>query len=291
MDFSVVIVSFKSFHLIEEHIKAIENKNQIIVIENSLDKDLKEKLEKSYSNVEVVIPKTNLGYGGALNLGIEKSKNSIVICMVADANISKECFSHISDIIKKFKEFSILSPTYFDESIYRNYTINKNNINKMVDKKIHNFVLKEVDEIDGAVLIINKDKFATSEFMDEKIFLYFENADLCLRLRKNNQKLYVIENLKFSHLGRQSSHSNFQKEVLICRNWHYCWSKFYFYRKHYNYLRAFRKTLPNLIRSIRYCIYFKLKRDEYNFQLHKSELSGLLNAYILKRSFFRPKIN
>ena len=82
MDFSVVIVSFKSFHLIEEHIKAIENKNQIIVIENSLDKNLKEKLEKSYSNVEVVIPKTNLGYGGALNLGIKKSNLNNYLCLI-----------------------------------------------------------------------------------------------------------------------------------------------------------------------------------------------------------------
>ena len=291
MNFTVVIVSFKSFHLIEEHIKAIENKNQILVIENSLDKALKEKLERLYSNVEVIIPEKNLGYGRALNLGIKKSKNSIVFCMVADANISKECFSHISNIISKFNEFSILSPTYLDESIYKNYTIHKKNISKMKKKKISNFTLKEVDEIDGAVLIINKKKFTSSDFMDEKIFLYFENTDLCLRLRKNNQKLYVIENLKFNHLGRQSSHSNFQREVLICRNWHYCWSKFYFYRKHYNYFFAFRKTLPNFIRSIKYCIYYKIKQDGYHFQLHKSELSGLLNAYILKGSFFRPNIN
>ena len=58
------------------------------------------------------------------------------------------------------------------------------------NKKISNFTLKEVDEIDGAVLIINKDKFTSYEFMDEKFFLYFENTDLCLRLRRKNQKLY-----------------------------------------------------------------------------------------------------
>ena len=126
--------------------------------------------------------------------------------------------------------------------------------------------------------------------MDEKIFLYFENADLCLRLKKNNQKLYVIANLKFNHLGMQSSHPDFKREILICRNWHYCWSKFYFYKKHYNYFIAFTKTLPNLIRAIKYCIYYKLMKDDYNFKLHKSELSGLLSAYLLKNSYFRPNV-
>ena len=78
MDFTVVIVSFKSFHIIEEHIKAIDKKNKIIIVENSLDKDLKLKLEKNYSNVTVIIPEENLGYGRALNLGIEKSLSKFV---------------------------------------------------------------------------------------------------------------------------------------------------------------------------------------------------------------------
>ena len=112
MNLSVVIVSFKSAHLIEKHIQSIENKHQIIIVENSLDKKLKEKLEKLYTNVEVIIPEKNLGYGTALNLGIKESKNNFVFCMVADLNISKECFYNISNIANQFKDFSILSPTF-----------------------------------------------------------------------------------------------------------------------------------------------------------------------------------
>ena len=78
MNLSFVIVSFKSFHLIEQQIQSIENNHQIIVVENSLDKNLKEKLEKLYSNVEVIIPESNLGYGKALNLGIKQSKNNFL---------------------------------------------------------------------------------------------------------------------------------------------------------------------------------------------------------------------
>ncbi len=291
MNLSIVIVSFKSFHLIEKHIRLIENKHQIIIVENSLDKNLKERLEKLYNNVEVIIPENNLGYGTALNLGIKQSKNNFVFCMVADLNISKECFSQISNIINQFKDFSILSPTYFDESVYKNYAIHNKKTTELKKRTVSNFILREVDEIDGAVLLINKEKFNSFDIMDEKFFLYFESTDLCFRLRKNNQKLYVVENLKFDHFGKQSSHPDFQKQTLICRNWHYCWSKFYLYYKHPNYFVAFRKTLPNLIRSIKLCIYYKFKKDDYNFQLHKSELSGLMSAYLLKSSFYRPNIS
>ena len=288
MDYTVIIVSFKSFHLIEKHIQAIDQKNQIIVIENSLDKDLKNKLEKSYSNVKVIIPEENLGYGRAINLGIDNSKTNFVFCMVAYLDIDKECFSSISGILDRFNDFSIISPTYFDESIHKNYRLKQNNKKSI---KVQDFSIKEVDEIDGAILIINKSKFDSSKIMDENIFLYFENTDLCLRIKKKKKKIFLIENLKYNHLGNQSSHPRYQNEILICRNWHYCWSKFYFYKKHYNYFFAFIKTLPNLIRSIKFCVYYKFKNDSHNLKLHKSELSGLLSAYLLKDSFFRPNVS
>ena len=76
MNISFVIVSYKSFHLIEKHIINIPKENEIIIIENSLDKNVKSKFEKLYSNVQVIIPQTNLGYGKALNLGLQKAKNN-----------------------------------------------------------------------------------------------------------------------------------------------------------------------------------------------------------------------
>ncbi len=290
MNISVVIVSFRSFHLLEKLIENIPQENEIIVIENSLDSSLKIKLEKQYSNVQVIIPEKNLGYGKALNLGIKESKCNYVICMAADISLEKQCFLEISNILNLFSDFSILSPIYLDERVYKNYFITKENTNKLKTKKVLNNFLKEVDDVDGALMILNKVKFTQEEIYDENIFLYFENTDLCFRVRKNNEEIYVIENLKYTHYGTKSSHLNYQNEVLKSRSWHYCWSKFYFYKKHYNYLKAFSKTLPNFIKAIKFCIYYKIKKDNLKFQLHKHELLGLLNAYLLKESSYRPSI-
>ena len=124
MDFTVVIVSFKSFHIIEEHIKVIDKKNKIIKVENSLDKDLKLKLEKNYSNVTVIIPEENLGYGRALNLGIEKSLSKFVFCMVADLNISKDCFLNIENILEKFVGEENFLCSRFSKVRFNRYTKN-----------------------------------------------------------------------------------------------------------------------------------------------------------------------
>ena len=47
MDLTIVIVSFKSGEILDKCIKSIDNKYQIIVVENSLDHSLKSKLVQS----------------------------------------------------------------------------------------------------------------------------------------------------------------------------------------------------------------------------------------------------
>jgi GT2 family glycosyltransferase len=285
MSLSFIIVSFKSFHLLDQIIKNIPTENEIIIIENSLDINLKKKIENLYQNVRVVIPKKNLGYGGALNLGISKSKSKYVMCMAADISLKAECILEILNILKKFKDFTILTPGYPNDTLNNNYPPNKNKINENI--KILNNTLREVDEVNGAIMILNKEKFISKKIFDENIFLYFEDNDICFRVKKNKEKIYIIDNLKFQHYGQKSSHQTLKNEVLKSRSWHYCWSKFYFYKKHFSYFFAIRKTLPNLIKAIKYCIYYKIKKNDFKFQLHKHELSGLLNAYFLRKSSFR----
>ena len=60
MNLSIVIVSYKSDHLIENIISSCPSNFEIIIIENSINKQLKTKLENKYSNVKVILPNENL---------------------------------------------------------------------------------------------------------------------------------------------------------------------------------------------------------------------------------------
>ena len=64
---TVVMPSFHSSEIIKERIEEIDKKIPIIIIENSKNIILKEKLEKQYNNINVIIPKENLGWGKAVN--------------------------------------------------------------------------------------------------------------------------------------------------------------------------------------------------------------------------------
>ncbi len=287
MSLSFVIVTFKSNHLIDNLIKSIPDKYDILIIENSLDTRLKKRLETNFKNVKVYIPDENLGYSQGLNYGVKEAKNKFVFCLVADVFFKKETFFSIEKICEEIENFAIIAPTYKNENTYKNYVEIKNNEQTIIE--IENKKLLEVREIDGAAFVINREKFDTN-IMDEKIFMYFESTDMCLNTFKKGEKIYAILDVKFEHLGLQSSEAKYSNEIKKNRNWHYCWSKFYFYKKNYNYFYALSKITPNFCRSLISIIKSFIKRDTENYDYAKAELGGIISSIFNKKSFYRPKI-
>ena len=110
MDLTIVIVSFKSGEILDKCIKSIDNKYQIIVVENSLDHSLKSKLEKSHLNVNCVIPEKNLGYGAGNNLGIKLAKSKYVLILNPDTILLHNTIEKLNQATKKLKDFAILGP-------------------------------------------------------------------------------------------------------------------------------------------------------------------------------------
>jgi len=285
--FTLVVLSFHSEHLIEKLVKNIPNNIPIIIIENSKNIKLKKKLEVEFKNVQVFIPEENLGFSKGMNLGIQKSKTDLVFLNPADVILNKNCIDNLLKCTKVFTNFTLLAPTYKDESVYKNYEVyfeKKNELNIPIASE---FGIKEVDFIDGT-FIVNKKELESNYLLDENIFIYFETMDLAKRLKKLGKKMYVCEKIKFEHLGSQSHDVKYNHEAKLSRNWHYCWSKFYYYKKNVNYLHALKKTLPFIIKTFFICLKLKLLNKTIEYSLSRAELNGSIASVLLKKSNYRP---
>lgn len=284
--FTILIMSFHSRHLISKLVKSIDKNIPIVIVENSQDQDLKNKLEREHTNVKVIIPNENLGFAKGANLGIMETKTEYVFINPADVFLPKKCIDELIECLKEFNDFAMFAPTYKNETTYRNYELysNKPEINNNIAKK---FGMKEVDIIDGT-FIIKKSEFEKIGLFDENIFVYFEPWDLSKRVTLAGKKMYVCDKIKFEHLGGQSHEPKYNFEATLSRNWHYCWSKFYYLKKYNNYFYAFKKTLPILIKACIKCIKFKLSNNKKDYQIHMAEVKGLIAAYFLRKSTYRP---
>jgi GT2 family glycosyltransferase len=285
---SVVIVSFHSEDVIHNCIKSIKDKIEITVVENSGNKDFTRKLEEKYKNVKCILPPKNLGMGAGNNLGLNHINTDYVFILNPDVILKKNTIEEIIIASKKIENFGIIAPIS-DNLKYPNYKIDKKN-------ELPNFIDPfKVDSVDGFAMILNLrklkkvDQFKDNNFFDENIFLYLENDDLCKRIIKY-ENIFIIPKSKINHLGASGVNKKYSEQIELSRNWHWIWSKFYFNKKHYGFLKAFFDGLPSFLSAILKVLFYSLF-DHKKKAIYFHRVLGFLNALIGKKSYHRPKIN
>ena len=273
-DITFVIVMYRSEKVIHECLRELPKDLRKIIVDNSGNEKLKKSIEEQYDNCECYLMDENLGYGGANNYGINKAKTDYVFIINPDTNINEEKYKKIVSYLNG-QDFAIAAPQIIEtDKIYK-----QNNSERKII---------EVEQVPGMAMIINKNKF-NKNYFDENIFMYLEEIDLCKRMRDLGERILEI-NIVINHLGGQS-HGDYDLEMEKSRNWHWMWSKFYFNKKHHNYFYSFFKTLPNLLSSFFKLIIFSLIRNKTKSTQYKMRVLGLINSYLLNKSFYRPYNN
>jgi GT2 family glycosyltransferase len=278
---TIIIVTIKSEKVIEKCLNSIDPKVKKIIIENSSDENFTQKLKDKYQNIDCYNSGKNLGMGVGNNLGIKKSKTRYVMILNPDTILNNDTLDQIFKISKSL-DFAILSPIS-DKDNFPNYKI-KNKTNYLEKD------LFEVDQVDGYSMVIDKSKF-DEKFFDENIFMYLENDDLCLRIKKKGEKIFILKNAKINHLGAKAVNEKFYNELEFSRNWHWNWSKFYYRKKHYGFIFAFIIGLPSFISSCLKCLFFLIFKNKFKFKIFFCKASGFYNSLINKKSWYRPRFD
>ena len=271
-----VIVSFRSSHIIEKCIKSINPKIKIIIVENSNNIEIKDYLENKFLNVQVIIAKKNLGYGKGNNLGISKVDTQYAFILNPDAILeenSLEKFYKAQFFLKD--DFTILAP-----NLLNNYGYFLNS-NKNINKEI-----LEVDYVKGFAMLINLKKIHPKDLFDENFFLFLEEIDLCKRIKQSGGKIFVIQNSKIHHLGKQASENILNIE--LCRNWHWMWSLFYYNYKHFGIITAYRAAIIRFFSSIFKLFFSFVFFNKKKILIHYYRINGWFNAFLRRPSWLRP---
>ena len=282
---SVIIVSYKSDHVIENCINSIDSEIEIVVIDNSNNDKFKDKIETKYKNVKCILSKENLGMGGGNNLGIKNVSKDFALILNPDVTLENNSINEIMFASKEIDNFGIIAPISSKDE-YPNYII----------KKDHYFDPNKpfkVKSVDGYAMLLNLKKLKKIEnfnFFDENFFLYLENEDLCKRLIEKNEDIYIVPKSKIHHLGGKAVDPKYKNEIEYLRNWHWMWSKFYFNKKHYGYLIALLKVFKNLISAKIKFFYYLITFNTFKRKIYQMRLLGLMSSMIGKNSYYRPNI-
>ncbi len=275
-ELTIVINTFNSDEKIYSCIDSIDKDLNILVIENSNSNEFKKKIEKKYSNVSCELTGENLGYAKGNNFGLSKVKSKFALILNPDTTLEKDTIDNFFTSALRYLDFAIIAPAIQEQKNLQEV--------KNIDKVI------EVNTVKGFAMFLNLNQFKDIGFFDDNFFIYFEEIDLCRRLKQSNKKIYLDPKIKINHIGGSSHNQDINFEMELSRNWHWMWSTFYYHKKYRGFLSAIfkvsKKFFSALIKVIFYTLLFKKKKKKIYFQ----RLSGLFNSIIGKKSWYRPKI-
>jgi GT2 family glycosyltransferase len=258
---SVIIVNYhvkKEFFACLESIYATKPKVsfEIIIVDNDEKKTIQKELQKQFPKV-IYIPNENKGFGQGNNVGAKQAKGEYLFFLNPDTRLLNNCIDELFDFLNKHKKAAIVAPLLFDKdnkpyelqgikeltpfrAIFVLSFINKLFPNNKIfqeyyirhwDKK--NII--EIDAIPGTAFMIKKNIFEKVAGFDEKFFLYFEEFDLCKRVRDAGYQIYIIPNTRIFHAWGSSTEKEEKKKIdKIFQK-----SRFYYFKKHFGLLQAF----------------------------------------------------
>lgn len=255
VDVSRIFVNYKTKDLTINAIKSVFEKTngihyEIFVVDNNSNDGSIEAIEKQFPQVNIIKNTINAGFGTANNLAIKQAKGKYILCLNTDTILLNNAIKIMFDFMEKEENQEV--------GVCGGYLVNKDdepcyccghfptltsmlweylNIKKFfpdfykricptlnLDEIIPN---KDIDYISGADICFRKSVLDKVGLFDEKFFMYYEETDLCKRIKNSGYGIKIIESAQIKHLEGMSLGLSLDKRKLIKQ------SCIYYFRKHH----------------------------------------------------------
>lgn len=237
MQLSIIILNYNTSQLTLSCINTIKKFThnifyEIIVVDNGSYKDDYNNLYnsiKEYKNIKLIRCLQNLGFSSGNNKGINHVKGKYVCFMNSDILLIENSLKILYEFMENTKNAGACSGvqlnnkhkrSHINFGHYHNLTreilgdrlleliFNKPNRKKIYSKPII------VDFCSGCLMIFKTSYYKMIGGFDNEIFLYYEEMDICTRLKKIYKlNTYHVPNTQFIHLKGSSTKIGYQKKI------------------------------------------------------------------------------
>lgn len=238
---SVIIVNYRSEHYLERCIASVYNYLEkdifeIIVVNNDICEDLK-RTSSNFAEIKIINQQRNIGFGAADNKGAREAHGKYLLFLNPDTEILSAEAVKILDKFAENKKIAAIGPRLLTDKgktqewcagkEFTLWELIKNNIGLVESKKIWESQ-KEIfaDWVSGAALFIRKEIFESIGGFDENFFMYFEDEDLCKRIRRAGYNVVYFPQVSILHHGGKSRKSPLkQKKQYFASLFYFFWKR------------------------------------------------------------------
>lgn len=251
MKLSIIVVSWNVREDLVRCLRSIEENPpgegfEIIVVDNNSCDGTVEYVKANFPMVNVVANSENRGFAAANNQGLCIAMGQYILFLNPDTLVLPKSLEKLTEFLDNNEAVGACGPIILDpggeshqsigkfptfryalygKTVFRFLGIFRGHYRKF---RLENFDHSNVESISGAALMVRRSVIEQVGPMDEIFFLYYEDLDLCLRIRKAGWRIAYVADSKIVHIGGQSaSKINAARERFVV-----CISLLNFFRKH-----------------------------------------------------------
>jgi GT2 family glycosyltransferase len=259
---SILVVSFNTRDVLRECLLSVYREAdslrvQVIVVDNASIDGSAAMIEREFPEVELIRNKINLGFGPANNLGFKSVRGRYVVLLNSDAFLTegslRRSVEHMNDNPRaglgggrligrdgSWQPSARMFPTVLADLIVHSGLAARFPRSRFFGRADRTWANEmeaaEVDWVPGAYSIIRSEVLVTTGLFDPRFFLYYEEVDLCMRIKQNGYSIWYWPDIAVVHIGGDSSRQIRSVEMSPIGGQLILWrmrSMLLYYRKHH----------------------------------------------------------
>ena len=203
---TVVTVAHNSATVLAAMLASVPAGVPVIVVDNgSQDSDRTEQVAEKHS-VRLIRNEENVGFGRACNQGAALVDTPMILFLNPDAKLIDDALDRLAEAPRRYPEASGFGPA-IEYPNGEQFFKRSNPLSPSKPRPPRGWPSsdRQVPVLSGAALLVRKRDFDSIGGFDPKIFLYYEDDDLCLRLEANCGPLMFIRSARVVHQDGNSS--------------------------------------------------------------------------------------
>lgn len=229
-DLSICLVSWNTCTMLRDCLKSIQKfkddlEIEIFVIDNASEDGSADMVEKEFQDVTLIANIENRGFAQANNQGIEKASGRHILLLNPDTIILDHALSEMTHFLDENPRAGAVAARLLNTDGSLQYSLRQfpnfltpftENTNLADIPGIHWYskksrlmrwsheTIREVEQPAGAALMIKRSCIETLGSLNRCYHMFFEDVDICYRIRKNGWKIYYLPGARIIHHGGQS---------------------------------------------------------------------------------------
>lgn len=229
---SIVVLSWNTRDLLAAcllSLRAVRDEiaQQVIVVDNASEDGSADMVAERFPEVTLVRNASNAGYAGGNNIGARAAVGEYLLLLNSDTEMRPGVLADLVAFLDEHPGHGACAPrlehadgtvqrsckafpdlmtavffdTYFDRWFPRNRAMAR-----YFMRDFDHLTSRDVDQPPGAAFLIRRTLWEELGGLDEELWLYFNDVDLCLRLHRAGHKIaYRAEQRVLHHEGKSTS--------------------------------------------------------------------------------------